>query len=203
VAIRAVIFDFGGVLVRLHDPAGRRVWEARLGLDGPDLAQIVFDSSVAERATIGHLPESAVWAHVAATLGLGQAELSEFRHDFWAGDRLDAELAAFARGLRPRHRTAILSNAWDGARRIFTQVYGLDRVVDLMVISAEVGVAKPDPRIYHLALERLGVQPHEAVFVDDMEENVAGARQVGMWAVRFESTDQVIGEVRGLLDDAL
>jgi HAD superfamily hydrolase (TIGR01509 family) len=57
--------------------------------------------------------------------------------------------------------------------------------VDDILISAEVGLAKPDPRIYRLAAERLGVRPDEAVFVDDFAANVEGARAVGMRAIHF------------------
>ncbi len=198
--IRAVIFDFGSVLVQLEDPSGRQEWEERLGLAEGELAELVFASEVAARASVGQLPEAAVWEHVAATFGLDDAQLRQLRRDFWAGDRLDAELVAFVRSLRPRYKTAILSNAWGGARQMFAQVYGLGDAVDTMVISAEEGVAKPHPRIYHIAVERLDMRPEEAVFVDDMAKNVEGARAVGMRGVHFTSTAQAIADVQGILD---
>ena len=173
--IRAVIFDFGGVLMRTLDRSGRRAWEVRLGLPEMGIAQIVFSSQTSIRAQRGELPEEAVWDEVAATFGLGAEEMADLKHHFWNGDRLDQELIAFMRELRPRYKVAILSNAWNTARQAFTERYGLDRVTDLMVISAEEGVMKPDPRIYRITLERLGVRPPEAVFVDDMPENVRAA----------------------------
>jgi epoxide hydrolase-like predicted phosphatase len=198
--IRAVIFDFGGVLVRTEDPGGRRKWEKRLGLPEGELSRVVFESEVADRSMVGQATEAEIWEHVAATFGLDDEQLGELRQDFWSGDRLDAGLVQFLRDLRPRYKTAILSNAWPGAREVFTQGLGLGEVVDEMIISDEEGVAKPDARIYHIAAERLGVQPEEAVFVDDMAENAQGARAVGMWGIHFKGSEQAIAEVQKYLD---
>jgi epoxide hydrolase-like predicted phosphatase len=198
--IQAVIFDFGGVLVRTFDWRARRGWDARLGMPEGSIYKIVFDSDVAIRASLGQASEDDIWQHAATMLGLDDEQLAEFRRDFWSGDQLDAELAAFLRGLRPRCKTAILSNAWSGARQVFTEKYGLDRLGDEMIISAEEGLVKPDARIYRLAAERLGVRPEQAVFVDDVEANAEGARTVGMHGVRFETTAKTIAQVREYLE---
>jgi HAD superfamily hydrolase (TIGR01509 family) len=68
-----------------------------------------------------------------------------------------------------------------------------------VIISAEVGLAKPDPRIYQLALERLGVDPPEAVFVDDFLRNVEAARAAGLHAVHFKGPEQARAELEQLL----
>jgi epoxide hydrolase-like predicted phosphatase len=200
--LEAVIFDFGGVLVRTEAQSGRQKWEAELGLPEGGLAQTIYWSEASYRACLGQVPEESVWQHVSATFGLDAEQLSELRRDFWSDEQLDVELVEFLRQLRPRYKTAILSNAWSGARAAFTQAFELDRVVGEMIISAEEGVAKPDPRIYHIAVERLGVQPEEAVFVDDLAENVEGARAVGMKGIQFKSTTQVIAAVRQYLDES-
>ena len=82
---------------------------------------------------------------------------------------------------------------------IFTDQFGFDRLVDTMIISAEERVAKPDERIYRIALERLQVDPEEAVFLDDLAVNVAAANQLGMKAVHFRETRQALAEVQSLL----
>ena len=197
--IQAVIFDFGGVLIRSQDESGRRKWEANLGLAEGELAAIVFGCDASVRATVGDLSSEEVWQHVAERFGLDAAQLRELQHDFWSGDVFDAELAQFLRDLRPRYKTAILSNAWPNARDLFTNHFGLGSAVDAMIISAEERLAKPDPRIYRVAVERLGVAFHEAVFVDDMEENVESARQLGMKGVHFRSTPQALAEVQAHL----
>ena len=101
--------------------------------------------------------------------------------------------------LRPRYRTAILSNAAAGGRREEQARYGLDAMADVLVCSYEVGTEKPDRRIYRLTCERLGVAPSEAVMVDDAETNVVAAREVGMRAVLFQSTAQAISDLEACL----
>lgn len=183
--IKALIFDFGGVLVRTEDWSARRRWEARLGIGPDELYRLVFNSEAARRASLGQVPAEAVWQHVAESLKLEAAQLEACRRDFWAGDRLDEVLVALIRRLRPRYKTAILSNAWSDARENFTRMFGLDQVMDDIIVSAEEGLAKPDPQLYRRAAERLGVRPEEAVFVDDFRENVEAARAVGMQAIHY------------------
>jgi epoxide hydrolase-like predicted phosphatase len=200
--IRAVIFDMGGVLLRTESQHGRRKWESRLELKERELSQVVFGSEASARASIGLGTDADVWKNVASVLRLSDEQLKELERDFWSDDRIDAALVQFIRDLRPRCRTAILSNAWFGAREAISNKFGLGALVDAIIISAEEGIAKPDPRIYHIAAERLGVLPVEAVFVDDMEENVQAARAVGMRGVQFKDTAQALAEVRLLLNES-
>jgi len=183
--IKAVLFDFGGVLLRTENQSARQHWEARLGLAPHGLSQIVFDSDAARRATAGQASVADVWEHVARTLNLDPAQLAEIQTDFWSGDRLDAELVALIKSLRPRYQTAILSNAWPDGRALFTRLFGQTDTFEAFIISSEEGVAKPDARIYALAAARLGVPPDEAVFVDDFLPNIAGARAAGMPAIHY------------------
>ncbi|MGC8874169.1 MAG: HAD family hydrolase [Chloroflexia bacterium] len=198
--IRAIISDFGGVLVRTFDASGRASWEDRLYLPRGSLPGLVFDSEVSMRAMRGQATEDEVWQDVARRFRLAPEDLATLRHDFWRGDRLDEDLVRFFAGLRPRYRTAILSNAWNGVRQLFRRI-GLDKAFDLIVISAEEGMVKPDPRIYRLTASRLGVHPEEAVLIDDLPANVVGARAAGMRAVHFRSPEQAIAELRAMLDD--
>jgi HAD superfamily hydrolase (TIGR01509 family) len=71
-----------------------------------------------------------------------------------------------------------------------------------MVFDEEEGVAKPDARIYLRTLLRLGVQPEEAVFVDDKMENVEAARQLGMHSIHFQHTEQALAEIQEVLRTA-
>jgi epoxide hydrolase-like predicted phosphatase len=125
--------------------------------------------------------------------------LAELQRDFWSGWQLDTVLVEFLRDLRPRYKTAILSNAWPGTRGLLTDLLKPNQFVDEMIISAEEGVAKPDQRIYQIAIERLEVQPEEAIFVDDLAENVQAARAYGMQSIQFRSTRQAIAEVKNIL----
>jgi epoxide hydrolase-like predicted phosphatase len=197
--IKAIIFDVGGVLLRTHDQSYRRRWETRLGLEPGGAARLIFDSDLGRQAQVGRVTLQDVWAWAGESLGLGAEELAAFERDFWAGDRLDHKLARTIRELHTRYRTALLSNSWVRDGRALADELGLADAIDVCVVSAEVGVAKPDPRIYTITLERLAVLPPEAVFVDDFIENVDAARRLGMQAIHF--TDPLLA--RQQLEDML
>ncbi|MBO0825016.1 MAG: HAD-IA family hydrolase [Actinobacteria bacterium] len=109
------------------------------------------------------------------------------------------ELIAYARALRPRYRTGIVSNSFVGARQREQAAYGFEDLVDNIVYSHEVGMTKPDPRIYALACTRLSVDPGDAVFVDDAEQCVQGARDAGMHAVLYRGNGHAIEQIEELL----
>ncbi|MGD8758613.1 MAG: HAD family phosphatase [Anaerolineales bacterium] len=198
--IRAVIWDLGGVLVRTHDHSGRARWENQLGLKPHELERLVFRGPMGKRAALGEAHAADVWREVADQLGVPISERDRLVHDFWDGDRLDGELAAYVRSLRPRYRTGLLSNAWSDLRHFLETEWQIAGAFDHIVISAEVGFAKPDPRIYNLSLEGLRVAAHEAVFVDDFEENLAAARELGLHTVHFRTRDQTLRELGALLE---
>jgi len=197
--IRAVYFDMGGVLLRSESKAGRQKWERRLGLMDGALEPIVFENRVAALATVGRASTEAVWAEVGRLLALGDGQLAELADDFFAGDAFDVDLLSFLRSLRPRYKTGLISNAWPTARASTRQCLNAT-VFDLILFSAEEGVQKPDPEIYHRALQRLGVAPHEAVFVDDVLDNVEGACAVGMRGLQFFNSAQARAAIEALLN---
>jgi len=198
--IRAVIFDMGGVFIRTEDQTPRQRLAERLGLPVKKLLFEVFDSPSANLALVGKIDEHEHWQNIGNALGLAGDDLAHFRREFWAGDRWDKEIIDFLRSLRPAHKTALLSNAWSGLRRVLTEIYPSMDAFDVQVISAEVGLAKPDSAIYRLVLERLGVEPQQAVFVDDFIENIEAANALGIHAVRFTSAAQALTDVRALLN---
>ncbi len=198
--LKAVIFDIGGVVVRTEDHSGREKLQKLYGRDGLSVHDMVFESVTADQATTGEVTEADVWESLAKKLDLDPTRLAEFQRDFWSGDRADQELVAFIQSLRPRYKTAWLSNAWGEARQALQANFGLGPITDLMVISAEEKMAKPDHRIYYLTAERLGVKPEEAVFIDDKAANIEAARATGMQALRFFNTPQLLAELRQLLE---
>lgn len=198
--IRAVYFDNGGVIVRTEFQAPRQHLAERLGMEYEDLVHLVFDSETARQASLGLITEDEHWAAVMRRLHLPGSKAQAIRDEFFAGDVTDLALLAYLRGLRRKCKVGLISNAWSGLRPwIVSREY--DDAFDAMIISAEVGMAKPDPRIYQLALEKLGIAASESVFVDDFPENVKGARAVGMQAIHFTQPEQALKELKQLLAD--
>jgi putative hydrolase of the HAD superfamily len=197
--IKAIFWDIGGVIVRTHDWSGRIRWEKRLGLQPHEFEHIVFRGEMGKRASIGQASADDVWTWVLKHFGLPESDRLKLQHDFSVGDEVDEELVAFIRSLRPAYRTGVISNAWPEARHWLENKWRAADAFDYIVISAEVGVKKPDPRIFHLALDGLGVTPKESVFIDDFAENVKAASEIGMHTILFRNPEQTISELRQLL----
>ena len=193
--LSAVILDWGGVLMRTADPGPRLAWDARLGLAAGSINRLVFESGDWRRAQLGQVSEDEVWSNLGARLNLAPEALAGLRRDFWAGDQLDTEMVTLVRGLRPRFKTALLSNFPASLRTLLTQC-GVTDAFDEMVISGEVGLVKPNARIYPLTAGRLGVPVGECLFVDDFSENVAGARAAGMQTLYYAPVDAARAELR-------
>lgn len=198
-AVEAVVFDFGGVLVRTEDRKPRSDLAARLGMTYDELSALIFESQSAIQAMKGEITTDVHWAAVQKSLGLSDAEIEQARTEFWAGDVLDENLVNLLRDLRPRYSTVLLSNAWDDLRQMIEEVLQIDDAFDRMVISAEIGLVKPDLEIFQWLISQLGIEPAKAVFVDDFLHNVEGARAAGLLAIHFKSADQVLGELQALL----
>jgi epoxide hydrolase-like predicted phosphatase len=196
--IRAVYFDLGGVIVRTEYQAPRQHLADRLGIEYEDLVNLVFAGDTARQASIGQLSEDEHWAAVMRRLHLRESQTRAVRDEFFAGDITDLALLDFMRGLRRQFKVGLISNAWSGLRPWIVSKKFED-VFDAMTISAEVGVMKPDARIFHMALEKLDVAPSESIFLDDFLENVTGARALGMQAIHFVQPEQALKELKQLL----
>ena len=164
-----------------------------------DLNKLVFESDTSRKASIGAIKTDEHWAAVTRRLGRPATETQKIRADFFAGDVVDRGLVNFIRKLRPKHKTGVISNAWPDLRDYLVE-NKFDDAFDDLVISAEVGVMKPDPKIYQIALVQLSVEPPEAVFVDDTPANVEGANAMGMHGILFRSPEQTLNKLKELLE---
>ncbi len=196
--IRAVFFDLGGVILRTEFESPRQHLAERLNIEYQDLVRLVFESETSRLAFQGELTAEDHWAAVVKRLGRPPSEPRLIRDEFFAGDVLDRGLLAFIRSLRPTMKTGLISNAWDDLRAYMARGKFTD-AFDTIIISAEVGRAKPDPEIYRLALEQAQVQPHEAVFVDDIQANIDGCERIGIQGILFRDPDTVMHEIKSLI----
>jgi epoxide hydrolase-like predicted phosphatase len=201
--VRAVVFDIGGVLEVPTDINLDGRWERRLGLRPGKFFDRLRRSGLGRDANLGRISEADFAQALGRLYGLDESATEELLAELWDwySGELNTEMADYFQRLRPRYRTAILSNAAAGGRREEERRYGFSAMADVLVYSYEVGIEKPDRRIYEITCERLGVRPSEVVFLDDLEVNVVAARQVGMRAVRFQSTAQAIYEMEACLVD--
>jgi putative hydrolase of the HAD superfamily len=205
--VAAVVFDIGGVLERVDDAAWPelfvRRWEARAGLAAGSLLERLAEHEPSGSMVTGEVTEAQMRAGYQRALGIDDAATEQMMAELWDAycGELDEAMFAFAASLRPTYRTAILSNSADGARREEQRRYGFEQLVDTIVYSHEVGVAKPDELVYRLTEERLGVAGHQIVFVDDVADNIDAARRHGWHGVWHRGeTEATIRAVQTLLD---
>jgi epoxide hydrolase-like predicted phosphatase len=196
--IQAVFFDLGGVIVRTEFQAPRQHLADRLGMDLEDLYKIVFGSETSARASIGEISAEEHWAFIMQRLKRPASELAAIHAEFFAGDFVDRALINTIRSLRGKYKTGLISNAWGDLREYIVREK-FDDAFDKMIISAEVGVMKPEAKIFQVALEQLGARPNEAVFVDDFYVNIEGCEKVGMKGVHFKDPDTALQQLKKLL----
>jgi epoxide hydrolase-like predicted phosphatase len=200
--IQAIVFDIGDVLEINADTDWKAKWESRLSLDFTDIFARMESSGLDGR--LGTCSEAEWLEGLRQFSGMNQTQTDALMHDFWTWyvGQPNTELINYFASLRPHYKTAILSNSFLGARAREQARYGFEDITDLIIYSHEVGLAKPDPRIYALTCERLDVQPTEIVFLDDIEANIAGAKAFGMHAVLFQNNAQAIAEIQNHLENA-
>jgi putative hydrolase of the HAD superfamily len=204
--IEAVVSDFGGVLTT---PLMRAFAALQ---DENDLEPGALGAAlrrIAERdgrhplyeLECGRMTEHDFLGGLSAQLreDLGRdVELHSFAERYFTHLEPNHAMIAFLGELRDRgYRLGLLTNnvrEWEPRWRAMLPV---DELFEVVVDSAFVGLRKPDPAIYTLTLERLGdVDPDRCVFVDDLDVNCDTARDLGMTAVRYESPEQAIPEIR-------
>jgi glucose-1-phosphatase len=199
VGIRAVVFDIGGVLEIAPHTGWDARWSERLGLSLAEFGRRTED--IWRDGACGDATLEQVHARLSAMLGLDASTVDAMMDEMWVSylGTLNAELVEYAGSLRPRYRTGILSNSFVGAREREQQAYGLSDLVDEVVYSHEVGLSKPDPRIYRLTCARLGTRADETVFLDDAPACVDGAAAYGMHAILFQNNEQAMADIEARL----
>lgn len=183
---KAVIFDWGGVLMRTVDREPRFCWDRQLALPEGTVEKVVHGIDAWDQAQRGEIEIAEYWETVRSELGLMLGLLPKLQSDFYSGDRLDENLLRIIQNLRARRiLVGLLSN---NTRDLMDTLVAMqiDRLFDALIISAQIGVMKPAATAYYIILEQLRTEPNHALFIDDSEQNVAGALAIGMSAVRFE-----------------
>jgi len=208
VTYRAVIFDLGGVI--FPSPfAAIREYERRIGIEPGFLGALITKQ--------GH---DGAWS----ALERAEIDLAQFATAFTLecqaagapvpvdGAEFIAAVASSGSGARPEMvaavdelraaglGTAALTNNWEPLQRGGSSA--IDELVthfDVVIESSVVGMRKPDPRIYQLACDRLGVALAEAVFLDDLGVNLKGARAIGMATIKVEDPAVALGELEALV----
>jgi putative hydrolase of the HAD superfamily len=208
--IRAVISDFGGVLTTpvagsfssFAEQSGielASVGQALVAIKQRDGAHPLYELECGRMSeeTFLRTLKQALCEEVGRDV-----KLAGFTELMWAGLAPNAPMIDLMAQLRAEgYRMALLTNnvrEWEARWRAMAPI---DDIFELVVDSAFVGMRKPDPEIYELTLERLGVAAEECLFIDDFERNCVAARTIGMSAVVYRDPEQAVSEIRAALVD--
>lgn len=182
--IRAVVFDLDGVL-RHFDPAHVATIERRHDLPHGIIHKTAFDDALLSAVTTGAMTREEWMLRVGTQLGDQQAAAEWSAHP----SSPDEAMLALSDALRASGiRTAILTNGTDTIPAELRES-GIDTRVDDVFNSAEIGFAKPDPRIFRHLLDALDLRPDEVFFTDDSPDKLAGADALGIRTHRFTGID--------------
>ncbi len=194
-ALKAVLFDLDGVIRHWRGRAA--AGEEAAGLPRGAIARIAFDLPEYAASQVGAV------THLEWAAAIGRRLVSDFGPGAdaavgpwleYRGD-IDASMVSLVAAVRRAVPVGLVSNATDRLLEDLTW-HGLHDAFDVIVGSAGVRLVKPDPAIYRLAAARLGVDPAECFFTDDLPANVEGARATGLHAVLFTGRDALVAELR-------
>jgi epoxide hydrolase-like predicted phosphatase len=198
----AIIFDFGNVLAHFdYARAGERFGRS-LGMTGEEFIRQAREAGFVEllktyesggmTSEAFHLRFNEITGH--------RADFEEFAASwtdiFWANEPVHRLIDGLKRA---GYKMVLGSNTNElHARHFREQFADVFRHFDALVLSHEVGRLKPDPGFYLACASAAGRPPHECVFIDDLPENVEGARNAGLIGVHYEDTDRLTADLRGL-----
>jgi putative hydrolase of the HAD superfamily len=192
-ALRAVAFDYGMVLSGPPEPAAHQQLKDITGLPHDEFERFYWaDRHAYDR---GDLNGISFWNKLAADAGLDLTPEQIVRLNLVDGHlwtTTNPGMLAWHQALRQRGlKTGILSNMGDNVLESLEANFPWLNDFDVLIWSYQHNLAKPEPEIYHLLLERLGTAPEETLFLDDKLVNIEAARHLGLQALQFSSVDQL------------
>jgi putative hydrolase of the HAD superfamily len=183
--IRAVIFDFGRVISVQKPESLFRGYEQQLKLAPGTINTIMFESTAWQEALLGRKTAAEFWRAIGPQLGLQSIQQIEaFRQRYYADEKINSQVVDLIGTLFGRVKLAVCSNSPPNLAKWLAD-WEIDHFFDVVFCSGDEGMVKPDPAAYRTTVARLGVEPCEAVFVDDAWENVAAAAELGLRAIHF------------------
>jgi len=198
-SIRGFIFDFGGVLAS-EEARNRRflAYDRQLGLPPETVRYTLFSGPAWEAVSTGRMTPLTYWRAINADRWARRLppDFVALRDDNFHDQPLDAEMVRMVIALSRQFPVALCSNALPSVLCHLQEDWALYTAFDAIIISALVGLRKPDPAIYELTAARLSVPPAHCLLVDDKARNTEVARAIGMPAFRFTTAGEMAQMLR-------
>ena len=201
--IKAVFFDFGGVMLTHMDGIDHAAVEAQFSLPKRTLFDCLYRESTYRDFQVGACTREEWFESVrtAAAKRMDANIVGDFMSAWQTAERLlDENMVALVGQLQSSgYTTGIISNTVPGMEeRLSTEMPHLIPIFDVRIGSGDIGVAKPDPAIFHHALEAAGAEPEASVFTDDVPAYAAAARDIGMHGFHFTGYEQFAADLRSI-----
>jgi putative hydrolase of the HAD superfamily len=199
--IRAIFFDFGGVILEGFDGVDHEAIEAEFGLEAKTLRKWVYRDSrwndhQIGKCTLEEWHESIREAMVAG--GTGERTEALLKRFVEAERLVNPEMVGLIKRLHGRYTLGIISNTVPGMMERLRRLLDFVDLFDIVVGSGDVGIAKPDPGIYLHATKLANVAPDQSVFTDDRADLAEAARAVGMHAFQFTGYERFVKDLRSV-----
>ena len=196
--IKALIWDLEGVLM-LTDDANMPLTVAKK-LNAPyEKVREIFFSDTNDKVDLGEVTQDQFNEYILDTLQISRDKkylLEEvLNEEFY----IDNDLLIKITGMRREYKTGLISNFSNDLRPKIENEWAIGSAFDEIIISCEVGVIKPDPAIFNLMLDRLGVKADESVFIDDRIKNIDGAKEMGFHTIFFTDKERALKDLTRIL----
>jgi putative hydrolase of the HAD superfamily len=193
--IKLIIFDVGGVILHFNDDIYKRMLSKKFKISYKELSTITDPLLV--KMDIGKATLKDLEKALHKNFGISKRDMA-WNDTYKSIARVDKEMIALIERLSKRYKIAMLTNTCRSR-----YVYALNRFInkglfDGRFASCYLGMKKPDACIFHHVLRMMRSSPHGAVFIDNMAENVRGARRIGIRSIKFENHRQLVRELKSL-----
>lgn len=194
-AIKGIIWDFSGVLLKPLVPDPHAFIARELGMNPREFAKYL-DGEGNRMLDLGEESEAEFYQRIIREQNLNEKDAMRiFDHYFFDLFELNQALIEYIRQSRTRFKMGLCSNFSSLLRSLMTKKWKIIDIFDVLVISSEVKLLKPDAPIYHLTLKKMALKADEVVFVDDSERNIIGANALGIQGVLFKDNLSTIREI--------
>jgi putative hydrolase of the HAD superfamily len=201
--IQAIIFDFGNVIAVPKDEMAWRTHLDQVSTDldfanGAEMWAYLYEGEEWQLAKTGRISDAEFWHRLLAPRGLRTAQAQQEWVARLYGTTIGGvhpRMRELLHQLRGRYKLALLSNASDELATSLYDKHKLDAIFDVVVVSATAGMAKPDPAIYELTLERLDTPASRTLFIDDQTRNTRAAEELGIKTIVFPGVQELWEEL--------
>lgn len=194
-AFTTILFDWGGVFTipRKNTQATKNI-EKKYNIQSGELAKVLYENKYWDDALVGRISDTIFWEKTLSQLGINDAKgIVKFKNSLFKGERfrLRSGMINLITQLRQTYTIALLTNADDIFRSILREKFHSEGFFDYVIISSEIGLAKPDTNFFRKSCSIIGTKPTNCIFIDDSQRNIQAAKSIGIYSVLYNNNENL------------